>query len=261
MRRIIKSAIFGGVALAMPAMAHAADLPTPPVIYYPPETVVEVPPGAFYFRLDLGYKIYRDPEVTFNLPLLGYDVPGDGEYINESLSNTWLAGFGVGYDFGTYLRTDLTIDYEFGADFEGELYCGGCDPTPPQYSYETATISAWSFLLNGYIDFGTRGGPITPYIGAGIGVAALTTTNVAFVNPDTSTGVWQGTKTWNFAWALMAGFSVDMSERVALDINYRYIHLGTAMAITDLGTNNDTPIVYDNIAAHEIRVGFRYTLW
>lgn len=255
MRRFGKVMLIGGLALTLPVAAMAADLPEPPVFHYPPP---EPDKPNLYLRLDLGYKIYRPPAASFNLPALGYNVPGSGEFINESLSNTGLIGFGVGWDPEGVFRADLTLDYEWPGHFEGNLICPApCTVAPdPEYSIETADISALTLLVNGYIDFNFHGGPLTPYIGAGVGVSRLTTSNVAFVNPDASTGTWTGMSTWNFAYAAMAGVAYEVAPNVYIDANYRFVHLGDAMAMTSLG--GGTPILYENINAHEIRVGIRY---
>lgn len=260
MRRIGKVMLIGGLALTLPVAAMAADLPEPPpVFHYPPPPEPESP--DIYLRLDLGYKIYRPPATSFNLPALGYNVPGTGEFLNESLSPTGLIGFGIGWDPEGIFRTDLTLDYEWPGHFEGNLLCPSpCTAAPdPEYSIETANISAWTLLANGYIDFNMHGGPLVPYIGGGIGVSRLTTSNVAFVNPDGSTGTWTGMSTWNLAYALMAGVAYEVAPDVFIDANYRYVHLGNAMAMTSL--MGGTPIRYDNINAHEIRLGIRYGAW
>ncbi|MCC6734759.1 MAG: porin family protein [Bauldia sp.] len=248
------SIVLGGLALAaMPAVAMAADLPPPPVYYTPPPPVVV--PTNWYFRLDVGVKDYRPPSITFNAPNLGYEVPGNGVMIDTDISTTGVVGFGIGRDFGSF-RADITLDYEWPGEIEGRLYCVACDNDPvDEYSWEWADLSVWSLLFNGYIDFGRGDGPITPYVGAGIGVATLRTSNVHFENPDGATGEWEGMRTWNFAWALMAGTQFKVTDRLSLDVNYRFVHLGTAMAMTPL--DGGTPIVYGPIRAHEFRLGFR----
>ena len=257
MGRFGKSIIFGGIALVLPVGAIAADVPEPPPFVYPPP-VQE--PSNFYLRLDFGYKDYVPPNASIDWPGGGFDVPGDGEFINENIGNSWVAGIGIGWDPAGFFRADITFDYEWPGYFEGYLLCPpACTADPdPEYSYETANIFAETLLLNGYLDFNSSGGQVTPYVGGGVGVARLTTRNVAFENPDGSTGTWTGASTWNFAWALTTGLAIDVAPRWAVDINYRYVHLGTAMAYTTL--NGNTPIIYDNINAHEFRGGLRYQI-
>lgn len=257
MGRFGKTILLGGLALTLPISAMAADVPEPPTFYYPPP--VEEEPSNFYLRLDFGFKHYTDPDVTFDWPGGGYDVPGNGEFIDETIGNSWMVGFGLGWDPAGMFRFDITYDYEWPGEFEGYLYCGGCDHDPvDEYSHETANILAHTFLLNAYLDLNKNGGQVTPYIGGGIGFARLTTTNVAFENPDTGTGTWEGATTWNFAWSITGGLGIEVASNMIVDLNYRYVHLGTALAYTNL--NGNTPIVYDNINAHEFRVGLRFLM-
>ncbi len=221
MSRLVKIVLIGGLALIAPGgMALAADIPVPPTYYYPPAPEAT---AAWYVRFDVGYKLYRTPSATFDLPAIGYFVPGTGEFINETISPTGVVGFGVGYDTKGVFRFDITIDYEWPGQFRGNLErIAPCTPAPdPEYSTEWANISAWTFLLNGYVDFGQ--GKFTPYIGGGIGVSRLTTSNVSFNNPDGTSGTWAGMSTWNLAWALTGGLAVErhQEDRVRPQLSLR----------------------------------------
>ncbi len=256
MGRFGKTVLLGGMVLILPVSAMAADLPEPPTYYYPTPTPPP-PQSEWYLRLDLGFKDYRQPTVTFESTNLGYLVPGTGEFFNEEITSTGVVGIGFGWDPQGFFRADITLDYEWPGHFRGNLECVSACAYTPSYSTETADISAWTLLVNGYIDFDT-GGRLTPYIGGGVGVSRLTTSNVAFVNPDFTTGTWTGMTTWNFAWALMAGATVDVTDNILIDLNYRYVHLGNAMAWTTL--DGGTPINYNNITAHEFRAGLRFQM-
>ena len=56
----------------------------------------------------------------------------------------------------------------------------------------------------------------------------------------------------------MAGFSYDLTRKLALDLNYRYLNLGDT--VSGHTTINNQHIHYDDITAHEIRVGLRYMI-
>jgi opacity protein-like surface antigen len=254
-----KAALFGAfAAILLPTVAFAADPPPPPPNIPPP---VEYG-SSWYVRIDGGLKWYRDPVITFSEPTLGYDVPGAGEMINESISRSWLIGIGIGFQLSNHLRFDFTFDHEFPGEIYGELECPApCTVDPdPEYSIETADLSVSTFLFNTYFDLPMSHG-FTPYVGAGVGFARLTTSNVAFTNPDGTTGTWTGTSTWNFAWALMAGVEKEIDENWSIDASYRFVHLGDAQSITTLGPTSDTPINYTNISAHEFRLGVRFSIW
>jgi opacity protein-like surface antigen len=240
--KLTLSALAGAAMLLLPsAQSFAADMP---YTYAPPPVEYS---SNWYLRGDIGYKIYSTPDAH-------WDEIGYGSMINESLSNTGMIGAGFGYKWNESFRTDLTLDYEWPGKFRGNLPCD-CE----DYSSEFANLSAWTGLLNAYFDLGTWSG-FTPYIGGGVGFSALTTSKVSFVNPDLSTGSWDGATSWNLAWALMAGFSYDFGNNWLLDVNYRYLDLGDAKSGTIPLMSMTQPIQYDGITAQEIRIGFRYML-
>ena len=235
-----KLIIFASIALALPSIANAADLPE-----YIPEPYV-APQGGWYLRGDIGFKIYRDPQASTT-----YNSIGD--FSNESLDNTALIGGGVGYYFNDWFRADMTVDYEFKAGFDSHAPCGGCGAPP--YSIETADIDAWSFMVNAYADLGTWYG-FTPYVGAGIGTAYVTASNV---RGHTALGVpvsYGDHSRWNLAWALMAGTSYEISPNMMIDAGYQFRSLGKAKSGQISGT--ESRIEYDDLYAHELRVGLRY---
>ncbi|GGB32928.1 outer surface protein [Roseibium aquae] len=253
MDKLFKRLSLVGVAVLLSTAGNAADLP-PPIIEHIPH-VPAAAPGGFYLRGDIGYKIYGDPSGSFNDPIVG-----DLRFQRESVDDTWMVGLGVGYKFNSYLRTDLTVDYEAPAQVKGYAPCFGC---VGGFSTETADIDVWTVMLNGYLDIGTWNN-ITPYVGGGIGAAWVNTSGQTSVNPGvggTTTTTYDGSNSeWNFAWALMAGASYAVTPNFAIDAGYRYKDLGEAKTVRlhDVGTGS-TRIKYEDLTAHEFRLGARYT--
>ncbi len=58
----------------------------------------------------------------------------------------------------------------------------------------------------------------------------------------------------NFAWALMAGFAIDVADHVKLDIGYRYFNAGR-LTIQSGNTTSSTALV-----SNELRAGLRYMI-
>jgi opacity protein-like surface antigen len=256
-----------GAALGLTGMigfAHAADMP----VEYPP--IIEAPAplplpavGGWYLRGDIGYKYYNAPKGAASNPGWG-SIGNGGQLGNEKMLGAADIGVGVGYKFNDYLRTDLTLDYETPAKFRGSLFCtsvGPCGGGKWLQNSEQAKIEAWSALANVYADLGDFHG-IKPYIGAGAGASYLRTSAVISDNKDNNTGKMPaGDSKWNFAWALMAGVEYPVSDRLSLDLGYRFLNLGDAQtgSITD-ASGNVTRMEYKDITAHEVRVGLRYYL-
>jgi len=149
-------------------------------------------------------------------------------------------------------------------------------------------------LANAYVDLGTYWG-ITPYIGAGAGLnvnSASGTLNYFKTSDGTSyradlspTGqyphIWVdpygnainpqpnipfapqnwdrkiNSTTYSLAIALMAGVGIQLTPNATLDLNYRYLNLGT----TKLSLNNGAgAVITSKNNAQDLRVGMRYLL-
>ena len=128
-------------------------------------------------------------------------------------------------------------------------------------------------MANAYLDLGTWSA-VTPYVGAGVGAAfgrlGSTTTwrmqnglpyhvtfpdalnaNISYFNNWDSTN---STNYVNFAWALMAGFAIDVADHTKLDIGYRYFNAGRLTVQSGLTTSSTALI------SNELRVGLRYMI-
>ena len=248
------------------SFAIAADMPEYPPIIEAPEPLPLPVVGGWYLRGDLGYKIYAEPSLKLSNPGFAagqYSTNNRSQFIEEDMKDAFIVGVGAGYKFNEWIRTDVTLDYETGAKVTGKLYCTtvstGCRPHPTltdNYSQESAKIDAFSGLVNVYADLGEYGG-LTPYVGAGAGVSYLRTSSVVSTSP--AGAVYAGDGKYNVAWALMAGVSYAVDANWTVDVGYRYVDLGSAQSgsISD-GIGGSTRINYEDITAHEVRVGLRY---
>ncbi|ODN68518.1 porin family protein [Methylobrevis pamukkalensis] len=154
MRTLAKASLvmFGAVALSA-TTALAADMPYEPIIETPEVIPLETV-GGWYLRGDIGYKIYKDPDIDFADDFAG-TVSG------TSIDDTWMVGAGVGYKFNEFLRADITADYEFGADMSGTITCvSGCTVDSIGAKSE---LEVFTTLVNVYADLGTYSG-LTPYV-------------------------------------------------------------------------------------------------
>lgn len=255
MAKLSTYALAGAIAFALaPVAGYAADLPEPPLLE--PSAPVEFG-SAWYLRGDVGYKKYQNPDVSFK----GY------KYKGEDLNDTAVIGGGVGYKFNSWLRADVTVDYEFKSKFHGDLVCyfnnGPCPGNQTHkagYSQEEAKIDAITPLVNVYADLGTWNG-ITPYVGAGIGASYLKVTDYKYKNPNGSRGDQPGNGVWDFSWALMAGLGYHVTDNLIIDTGYRYLNLGDAKSGKATGFGKGAKrIKFDDLEAHEVRVGFRYLI-
>ena len=98
------------------------------------------------------------------------------------------------------------------------------------------------FLANGYIDLGTWN-CLTPFIGAGVGVAYNTLDNFVDVGvPTAGSGIGRNSSNFNFAWALHAGVSYAVTQNFSVELAYRYLNYGSVTDTIDCtgGCNPDS---------------------
>lgn len=229
----------------------------------------------FYVRGDAGFARLEGDFHQLDLEA------GGGGFISESFDSTPYIGGGLGWQLGSRFRVDLTGEYRFASDLEAIdalsrrlRFPNGVQHVSTQYDGELSAIVG---LANAYLDLGTWHG-VTPYVGAGAGFArsklsdVFTTSNGQFVDSATGATVRQishgfasdETKT-SFAWALMAGASLDLTPSVKLDVGYRYLDLGQDVAATS-GLLNclcgvvGNPLHVADLDAHELRIGLRWQL-
>jgi len=238
------AALFAGVA----GPVFAADLAEPQVEEAPPP-VVEAQPfdvGGWYIRGDLDYHksdIRGIDYITYG----GVGIGGTKSFDSADLKGGFSLGGGVGYKINSYFRTDLTADYWFNSKFNGGTSCVTCVST------EVSKMSAFLLLANAYVDIGTWHG-ITPYIGAGIGGARVKWDRV--YDPNT-TETNPGSTNWRFAYALMAGASYCLTDKLIFDAGYRFSHIqGGRMFEYDVSSAG--PGFDRGFNTHEVRGGLRY---
>jgi len=274
----IRRSIFLGIALLVGAAgsAGAADMYDGGSLkdgpYQMPET------ARWYLRGDIGYATHRDSDMH-ELDFNGYSQP----LTDTSIDEAWTAGGGIGMYFASSIRGDVTVDYRADTGVEGFKSVGDLNNGSRSFDVDSTVV-----LANLYYDIDMRSG-FTPYLGVGLGWASnranegegdgwidgpgcgCTAVNVPVVIESNSTS--------NFAWALMAGVSIDLgghrggslkdvedfSSAWKLDIGYRYLDMGEVntgevVAQHPSGQMSGDPIIED-YAAHEFRVGLRYDIY
>jgi opacity protein-like surface antigen len=263
MQSLRNLALAGATALALaPAVARGADMPVPPPMFRAP--IVE-DYGAWYLRGDIG--ITNQHVKRLDSPAPGFDTT---TMLVQGFDSAGLFGVGVGYKFNNWFRTDVTGEYRAKARFSAlDIFpctnppSAGCAPTP---GFETdqfvGTKSEWLFLFNAYLDLGTWHS-VTPFVGAGIGFDRMTFGNFTDTNIfENAIGFSNNNSKWNFAWALHAGLSYQVTPNFTVELAYRYTYLGNG-ATKDLigfdGSNNTfNPILFKHVDSNDIKLGIRW---
>ncbi len=235
------------------------------------------PTGPCYFRGDIGYSKSRNPDISWpvssdvSTTTLGVTTKTStylGDTVsNTSLENTWFGGVGLGCGMGSHgIRGEAMVDFRGWRKIEGEpltyTHTVTVTPAPPVVSPVIdplhSQIKSTTLMFNGYKDLGNYGG-LTPYIGAGVGVAYNQMGETYFTGNYALPARIEGDSRLSLAWALMAGVGYQISDRAILDFGYRYIDMGKAQSGRIDSANFANPrILVDHIAAHEFKVGLRY---
>lgn len=254
--------VLGAALLSGPAAA--ADMDDLEMDLVPQLGTIEARSG-WYVRGDVGYLADLGGDT-------GYRTFDGGSYTATASSGSYSRqmsfDLGVGYSFTDMVRADVTFG-RIASAFRGS---GFCDPSLPADCRRTASADFTGYLLlaNGYVDLGTVIG-ITPYVGAGVGYTYLRWDDVRSQNlcggalcGGSTVAMHPADSGWSLTWALMAGIAYDISETLKLDIGYRYLNIdggsmyGWDAAGTEAGATGFQG-THDDLKAHEIRVGLRFT--
>jgi outer membrane protein OmpA-like peptidoglycan-associated protein len=177
---------------------------------------------------------------------VGYGAPGDTE-VSGALAGE-INGEGN-------LREALALGYEWadGLRIEGELahrfnQTGAIDGGPESDS----DFQMWSAMANILFDFNPDGS-YHPYVGMGVGFTETDAYIVGFpgsiVVPGNLVQVHDDDTV--FTWQVMAGVGWELTQRLTLDTEYRYVSVGPA--------DYENGVNVDALAGHEAWVGLRYS--
>jgi opacity protein-like surface antigen len=264
------------LALALaPATATAADLGGAKMTPHPAFEPSSAVHRYLYVRGDMG--VARHKFGGFSQTEL---ADNNGSFLTSSIDDAVIVSAGIGVKFSARLRMDVTGEYRGSAQVRALDNVTATLVQPDgQLQANTAytgSMTSYVGLLNGYWDLFTIRG-ITPYVGAGIGFAhnragEFQTTSVAnFTDPsgvpltELTTGSSAAASKTSFAWALMAGASLDLTANSKLDIGYRYLNMGSGVSMATglidcvCGTTG-SPLKAHDLHAHEIRIGMRWAL-
>ena len=180
---------------------------------------------GWYGSVNAGVAIMPDSDVAITeLGTLTAELSYDTGFV---------VGGAVGYMMEKF-RFEGEVSYQT-SDIESLSIGGGGSESL------NGDISAVTFLVNGYFDFAT-GGPLTPYITAGIGYSNFEV-NIQDVSDDDNL----------FTYQLGAGVGYSISETVILDLRYRYLGFDD-YEYSEVGVGS----IGIEAASHNISAGLRF---
>jgi opacity protein-like surface antigen len=262
--------IAAGAGQTVQGSALAADI-------LPPAPELEEPSLRSALAEESGITLRLDAGVAFTDATKLRSTYGDLGPFNKNqgavnVGDPFILGLGAGYQFNTWLRADITGEYRSGVhyharstyNFAGAALCssGGnsfCSDDA------TATVKTVLFLANGYVDIGNFYG-VTPYVGAGVGMAAYQASAMRdkSLYPADTFGFAPNASGSNVAWSLTAGLAYQLSPNLGLDLNYRYVNMGT-FRTGAMTCNDQTPCHFEsqhfNMASNDLRIGLRWLMF
>ena len=270
-------------AVALSRAASAADLLPPPPAMEPPPLVVDI--GGWYLRGDTGVGFNNSAcASTSPSPLNGFAAgQATDNWYNSAISEAALFDLGVGYQVNRWFRADVTGELRGGSEFSGLEVLNvnsGANAGYQAADFYRSHLSTVLGMVNGYVDLGTWMG-VTPYVGAGLGVAfnnfyggtdngVITTGGASFA---LRRRFGASTKT-NFAWALMTGFDMDITRNLKLEVGYRYLNYGkfqsgSSQCLSGNGAAGSfapptaaaaSHLTSKTLSSNDVRIGLRYYL-
>jgi opacity protein-like surface antigen len=259
---IVKPAIACAAVVAagglLATAASAADLPLLPE---PPPPVAVEAFGGWYLRGDIGVSSQKIDDLEYRPVPAGTTV----EMLDHGFTSAGIFVVGAGYKFNNWFRLDITGEYRAPSRFSAlDRYDTGSDGTWNGTNEYHLVKTEYVGLLNAYLDLGTWYG-VTPFVGAGVGVAHVMLDDFRDVNvPNLGVAYAPDTSTTNFAWALYAGLGYEVNDRLSLELAYRYLNMGDAEAgnlatYTGVNTIADTTTL-GNLHSHDVKLGMRWNL-
>jgi len=270
--RSVKFLVAAGAASLLSSMAFAADLAIapPPMSYAPP-----VDFGGWYLRGDIGMSNQSFGSLHSRLiDAVNTNFPGSLQNHGFGFDSSTTFDIGVGYQFNNWFRVDITGEWRGKANLHGSqnLPSGSAFALANQQvgvdNYSGSKSEA-VFMANAYIDLGTWW-CVTPFIGAGIGtsynrISGFRDDGFTFTNGALSNSTFYGDDAgkWNFAWAVYAGLSYQVTHNVSIELAYRYISLGNGMTGPTRAFDGSVvadPFILKNITSNDIKLGVRWSL-
>ncbi len=190
-----------------------------------------------YVGLRLGPSFVFSDDMEIRAPGRGYTLSGSDD--NGSVFGLGILG---GYDFYYTYRTPVRLELEYmgRSDFDYSYYNGA--------TKVDADIGVSTLFLNGYYDFRT-GAAWQPYVGLGLGSAfhdidvGVSGSYASFGGKDESS---------DLAWNIGGGVGLRASQRMMIDLGWRYVDFGTAKY------RNGGNTVRTELRASEFLAGVRY---
>ena len=188
---------------------------------------------GLYLRLGAGVQWpqterLRDQDCSSTTPpaLFGCGSAEDGRPLGAlgSFRQSPTLDAALGYRWTPWLRTEALVNWSPQLDWQGQANFLGAGSNQPVTATGRSLAGFAVVLVDAPEVIGVR-----PYLGAGLGAASIAIADITFgfpaKGPSAETVVKGGTSQ-SLATLLTAGVAIPLSDRIALDLSYRWMDLG-----------------------------------
>lgn len=227
-----------------------------------PEPTVFQEYAEWYIRGDVGVGRFADMDAHGSSGGAGFDVG------SLDFDNIYSVSLGFGRYITPNVRIGLDVDYRHKSASRFNTGSPAAVAALTNFGTIPLEFTSTAVMLNAYYDFGPNR-RFSPYLGGGVGVAFhnLELKGSSYTNSAGTGTISSGSSTsGNFAANVMAGVSVNIQQGLFLDVGYKFSYLGDASVNFDYShasapANTSSSIGFDDILAHEFKIGLRYDLY
>jgi len=225
--------------------------------------------SGFYLTGAIGYSTKKTAQTngTFYSVTAGPTVSttAAGTSSMKATAKGPIFALGLGFNAAENFRTDLTWNFITGKDLKATGAINGI--AGANDAFNLGEVSAQTLMLNAYFDF-DKMASVTPYVTAGLGYGRI--------KSDAKDTYFGNKQKWNrFIWQAGLGITGEVSNNVAWDLGYRYMHLGNVKinTVTNLAADGTTVLAAPvaggdqvigsakiKFASHAVMLGLRVAL-
>ena len=221
-------------------------------------TAASAEPDGWYGAVDFGGHWADDVETSSDGAI---GVDWDWE-----IGENWVAFARLGYRFNPSWRVEVEGGYRPGdigrvrnSDGTDGPNSGLCNETPATGACFSpdGDIDARTLMANVIFDIGSFGS-FRPFIGAGAGIASVEADTNGTLRQNRTALFAIDDSSEEFAWQGLAGFSWGLSDRLNLDVTYRYLQTDVDWESSALGAGGQLGFFDGEYTDHSLTAGLRW---
>ena len=141
---------------------------------------------------------------------------------NKGFNSGPVYSLGFGYKINDKLRSEVTYSY---TDLKYKRNIAS-EKNPTMISEYKQKVNIQTGMINLFYDVATYQ-KLTPYIGFGLGYAKINPKEASVISKR-GTISYQSNKSENLTYALMGGLSINITDKIKVDIGYKFQDFGKA---------------------------------